>query len=40
MLKKWKETEGEGATHDELLYILEGLKMRELAEGMLVASAT
>ena len=38
MFKKWSETEGEGATHDELLYILEGLKMKDVAEGLLVGS--
>ncbi len=34
MFTKWSEMEGEGATEDELLYVLEGLKMKELAEGI------
>ena len=34
MLEVWKKAEGEGATQDELLYILEGLKMKDLAEGI------
>ena len=35
MLDKWVEIEGEGATKDEMMYILEGLKMGSLAEGIL-----
>lgn len=36
MLKKWSEADQEGATHEELLYILEGLKMKELGDGILI----
>ena len=34
MLNKWTEIEGDGATKDEIIYILEGLKMKEAFEGV------
>ena len=34
MLTKWLETEGEGATKEEITYILEGLKMSKALEGV------
>ena len=34
MLKKWVKEEGEGATKDEIQYILEGLKMESVLEGV------
>ena len=34
MLTKWLEIEGEGATKEEITYILEGLKMSKALEGV------
>lgn len=34
LLKQWQEMEGEGATKDEIVYILEGLKLAEFIEGV------
>ena len=34
MLRKWAKDEGDGATKDELQYILEGLKMESALEGV------
>ena len=34
LLKQWQEMEGEGATKDEIVYILEGLKLAECIEGV------
>ena len=34
MLKKWAKEEGEGATKDEIQYVLEGLKMESVLEGV------
>jgi len=34
MLKKWAKEEGEGATKDEIQYVLEGLKMEVVLEGV------
>ena len=34
LLKVWVEMEGEGATKDEIVYILEGLKLTSCIEGM------
>ena len=35
MLEKWVSIEKEGATAEELCYILEGLKMKELADKIM-----
>ena len=34
LIKLWQEMEGEGATKDEIIYILEGLKLASLIEGV------
>ncbi len=34
LLKKWAELEGVGATYEEIVYVLEGLKMGHLVEGI------
>ena len=34
LLKVWVEIEGEGATKDEIIYILEGLKLASCIEGV------
>ena len=34
LLKLWQEIEGEGATKDEIIYILEGLKLADSIEGV------
>ena len=34
MLKQWVKTDGEAATRDEIQYILEGLKMESVLEGV------
>jgi hypothetical protein len=34
MLQKWKAQEGSGATNEEIIYILEGLKMADAVEGI------
>ena len=34
LLKVWVELEGEGATKDEIIYILEGLKLASCIEGV------
>ena len=34
LLKVWVEIEGEGATKDEIIYILEGLKLAQCIEGV------
>jgi len=34
MLRKWAKDEGEGATKEEIQYILEGLKMESVLEGV------
>ena len=34
LLKVWVEIEGEGATKDEIIYILEGLKLTQCIEGV------
>jgi len=34
MLQKWKEQEGDGATNDEIVYVLNGLKMADAVEGV------
>ena len=34
LLKLWQEIEGEGATKDEIVYILEGLKLASSIEGV------
>ncbi len=34
MLTKWAEMEGEGATKDEITYILQGLKMTDALIGV------
>ena len=34
LLKAWVEVEGEGATKDEIIYILEGLKLASCIEGV------
>ena len=34
MLKQWVKTDGEAATRDEIQYILEGLKMESVMEGV------
>ncbi|TRY63385.1 hypothetical protein TCAL_11711 [Tigriopus californicus] len=39
LFKQWIEIEAEGATVDEMIYILEGLKMKPLAEGILFTKA-
>ena len=40
MLNKWTEIEGDGATKDEIIYILEGLKMKEAFEGVFAWEST
>ena len=35
LLEAWKSAEGEEASKEELLYILEGLKLKSLGEGVL-----
>ena len=34
LIKLWQEMEGEGATKDEIIYILEGLKLASLIDGV------
>ena len=34
MLTKWSESEKEEATRDEISYVLEGLKLKEVLEGV------
>ena len=34
LIKLWQEIEGEGATKDEIIYILEGLKLVSCIEGV------
>ena len=34
MFKKWQELEGDAANKDELIYVLERLKMNEVLEGV------
>ena len=34
VLAAWKDQEGEGATQEEMLYILEGLKLQGKVEGV------
>ena len=34
LIKLWQEIEGEGATKDEIIYILEGLKLASLIDGV------
>ena len=34
LLTLWQEIEGEGATRDEIVYILEGLKLASCIEGV------
>ena len=34
LLKQWQEMEGEGATKDEIIYILEGLKLAQCIDGV------
>jgi hypothetical protein len=34
VLAAWKDLEGEGATKEEILYVLEGLKLSEKVEGV------
>ena len=34
LLKVWVEVEGPGATKDEIVYILEGLKLSSVADGV------
>ena len=34
LLKTWVEIEGEGATRDEIVYVLEGLKLSSEIEGI------
>merc|ERR1719445_2369217 len=34
LIKLWLEIEGEGATKDEIIYILEGLKLASCIEGV------
>ena len=34
MLKKWAEMEGEGATKDEITYVVERLKMNHVLENV------
>ena len=34
MFQKWQELEGDAANKDELIYVLERLKMNEVLEGV------
>ena len=34
MLTKWAEMEGDGATREEITYLLEGLKMKDVLDGV------
>merc|ERR1712029_308619 len=34
LLNAWQEMEGDGATKDEIIYILEGLKLVDFIEGV------